>query len=103
MTKKWGDTMPTLSRTAEQCRKCPNVRNCNNKRMEACAMIEAEKHKLINNASAPLTNSIGNPSSVTVTPITIHMGEYGNTNTTMENIKEQLEKQLRINACSFNK
>lgn len=37
-----------------------------------------------------------------VTPITIYMGEYGNIHTTMESIKEQVEKQLRIDVCSFN-
>ncbi|NOV59821.1 hypothetical protein B0H69_002479 [Clostridium beijerinckii] len=35
--------MQTLSKTAEQSRKCPNVKNCNNKRIEACALAELPK------------------------------------------------------------
>lgn len=32
--------MPTLSRLSEECRKCPFVSKCDNKRMEAMAYLE---------------------------------------------------------------
>jgi hypothetical protein len=85
--------MATLSRTAEKCRKCPNVKNCNNKRLEACALAELPKKTGI--AVIPMTNSI--------TPIIIKQGEYGNIHTSLEEVNEKIAKALSVNACYFNK
>lgn len=85
--------MATLSRTAEKCRKCPNVKNCNNKRLEACALAELPKKTGI--AVIPMTNPI--------TPITIKMGEYGDIHASIEEINEKIAKALSVNACYFNK
>lgn len=85
--------MATLSRTAEKCRKCPNVKNCNNKRLEACAMAELPKETGI--AVLPMTNAI--------TPIIIKQGEYGDIHTSLEEINEKIAKALSVNACYFNK
>ena len=92
--------MSTLSRTAEQCRKCPNVKDCNNKRLEACALAELPKQASVN-LTAPLTGLSTLPMAKTVTPIIIHMGEYGDINTTMQEINEKIAKSLMINACYF--
>lgn len=85
--------MPTLSRTAEQCRKCSNVKNCNNKRLEACAMAELPNQTEI--AVQPITNPI--------TPIIIKQGKYGDIHTSLEEINEKIAKALSVNACYFNK
>ena len=92
--------MSTLIRTARKCRECPNVKKCNNKRLEACALVELPKQVSIN-VIAPLTGISGTQLSNPITPITIHMGEYGDINTTMEEIKENIAKSLIINSCYF--
>lgn len=95
--------MYLISKLSGECKKCPNKDTCNNKRMVACEVAEVENHKLMSNASAPLTNPLSNPILNKVTPITIHMGEYGDIHTTMEEIKKQVEKSLMINICDFSK
>ena len=92
--------MPTLSRTAEKCRKCSNVKNCNNKRLEACALAELSKQASAS-LTMPLTGLSMLPMSNPVTPITIKMGEYGDMHTTMEEINEKIAKSLSVNACYF--
>jgi len=85
--------MAILSRTAEKCRKCPNVKKCNNKRLEACALAELPKQTEV--VVMPMTNPI--------TPIVIKMGEYGDIHTSMEEINDKIAKALSVNACYFNK
>lgn len=94
--------MGSISKLSDKCEKCHYKDTCDNKRMVTCAVVEQENNKLMDNLAAPLTNPLGSPMLNKVTPITIHMGEYGNIHTTMESIKEQVEKQLRIDVCSFN-
>ena len=94
--------MATLSRTAEKCRKCPNVKKCNNKRLEACALAEFPKQVSVN-LTAPLTGNTVVQMSNPITPIVIKMGEYGNIHTSMEEINEKIAKALSVNACYFNK
>ncbi len=83
-TTKRSRNMSSISKLSSKCEKCSYKDICNNKRIVACASSELPKN-LVNDASAQLKNPLGNPLS------------------NMENIKEQLEKQLRINVCSFNK
>lgn len=48
----------TISKLADKCKKCPNVKMCNNKRMEACALAEISKPNAVNttvSATIPLT------------------------------------------------
>lgn len=96
--------MSTLSRTAEKCRKCPNTKNCNNKRLEACALAELPKRSSIN-LTAPLTGLATVQLSRSYTPITINMGEYGDIHTSIEEINEKINKEIAksvsINACYF--
>ena len=94
--------MAALIRTAEKCRKCPNVKNCNNKRLEACALAELPK-KASASLTMPLTGLSMLPMSNPVTPITIKMGEYGDVHTSMEEINDKIAKALSVNACYFNK
>lgn len=83
--------MSSISELSDECQKCHYKDICDNKRMMACALAEVEKHEAIPNRAVGVIN----PFSTTVIPTTF--------NITNENIKEQLEKQLRINTCSFNK
>ncbi|WP_254904607.1 hypothetical protein [Clostridium tyrobutyricum] len=40
--------MSSISKLSKKCRKCPNMKSCNNKRIEACTFIEMpEKLQLI--------------------------------------------------------
>lgn len=97
--------MDSISRLSEECKKCSYVKKCNNKRMEACAFIKLPE-KLSNDCVAPLTNMLSTPISRTHTPITIKMGEYGNINTSLEEIQKQIEQNLysalQIPSCKFN-
>lgn len=93
--------MQTLSRTAEKCRKCPKVKNCNNKRMEACALAELPKQDAAN-LTTPLTGRVALPMAKPYTPITIHMGrQYGDIDTSLEAIKEQISNAFRINVIDM--
>jgi hypothetical protein len=92
--------MPTLRRTAEQCRKCPNMKKCNNKRLEACALAELPEQSSID-LTAPITGSAIGQLIRPITPITIKQGEYGDINTSLEEINEKIAKALSINACYF--
>lgn len=82
--------MSTLSKLHEKCKKCPNVKNCTNKRKEACAIAELPNQSM----TKPYT------------PVTIHMGVYGDIHTSMEEIKENIAKEInksfQIN-CMHNK
>jgi len=96
--------MATLSRTAEKCRKCSNVKNCDNKRLEACALAELPKQSSIN-VTASLTGLSIAQLSKPYTPITIHLGECGDMHTSMEEINEKINeriaKALSVNSCYF--
>ncbi|MBU3171363.1 hypothetical protein [Clostridium estertheticum] len=95
--------MVTLSKLHDKCEKCEQRDNCDDKRMVACAIAER---------SQPITCGIGLSNTMPLaqpfarkhTPIIINMGEYGAINTSMEEIAEQLKKNLYkdIN-CAFNK
>lgn len=93
----------SLSKLSSKCKKCPNVKNCNNKRMEACALAEIPKLSTMNatnNTTMPLTQ----PILRTEHPVTINMGEYGSIDTSLEEIAEKLKKDFYKNLnCSFNR
>lgn len=98
--------MGTLSMLSGECKKCPNVKECNNKRRVACAFIEMPK-KLSSGCNTSLTSKIVAPMARTRTPITIKMGEYCNINTSLEEINERIaedfnKKIFNLN-CAFNK
>jgi len=97
--------MSSVSRLSEKCRKCPNVKKCNNKRIEACAYMEMPK-KLLSGCSTSLTSKLVAPTARTCTPITIKMGEHGNINTSLEEIQKQAEQKiyraLQVPSCILN-
>ena len=93
--------MGAISKLSEKCLKCPNVKKCDNKRMEVCAFMEKPK-KLSNICSAPLTSTLSAPMARVHNPITIKMGDYGDINTSMEEIKELIEKQFYGNRFDIN-
>jgi hypothetical protein len=70
--------------------------------MEACALAELPKQDT-NNLNTSFTGSLTMPISKPYTPVTIHMGEYGDIHTSMEEINEKITKSLSINPCYFNK
>jgi hypothetical protein len=93
----------TISKLAEKCQKCKHVNQCDEKRMAACAIAELPP---LNTASAvmPLTAPLSMPMAREYTPITINMGEYGTINTSLEEIKEKLEKDLfKELSCEFKR
>ncbi|NOH14863.1 hypothetical protein [Clostridium cochlearium] len=93
--------MATLSKLDSRCEKCKHKDSCNNKRLMACALAEIPKSNM-KNATLPNTASLAQPAARKHTPITIKMGEYGNINTSIEQIAEQINKAFQIN-CAFNK
>lgn len=98
--------MSSISKLSKKCRKCHNVKSCSNKRIEACAFIKLPE-KLSNACIAPSTSPLMAPVARVRNPVTIKMGDYGTINTSLEEIKEKIEKQFYGNAfdvnCSFNK
>lgn len=69
--------------------------------MAACALIEMPKSN-IENAISPNIVPLAQPIVRKHTPVTINMGEYGNINTSMEQIAEQINKSFQMN-CILNK
>jgi len=92
----------TISELSDECKKCPHVNNCENKRMAACALKEWKPNIVDNTLS--ITMPIAQPILRIENPITINMGEYGTINTSLEEIAEKIKKNLYKNLnCSFNK
>lgn len=72
-----------LSKLSDECSKCKDKDNCNDKRMAACtAMI------------MPLTNTLSQPMLRQYTPIVINMGRYGSVDTSLEDIKEKINNEI---------
>lgn len=98
--------MGLISKLSKKCRKCSRAKDCNNKRIEACTFIEMPEKASINHV-APVTSSLMAPVMRVRNPVTINMGDYGTINTSLEEIKENIEKQFYGNAfdmnCGFNK
>lgn len=93
--------MPTLSKLSDECKKCSNVKTCNNKRMAMCAVSEMAKQTAAN-LTAPLTSPLAAPIARPYTPITINIGEYGTIDTSLEEIKEKIAKSFMINSINMN-
>lgn len=87
--------MATLSKLDSRCKKCKHKDSCNNKRMMACALAEMPKPDM-KNAALPNVEPLAQPASRKHTPITIKIGKYGNINTSMEQITENINKQFTL-------
>lgn len=97
----------TISKLAEKCQKCRYVKQCDEKRMAACAVAELPPSNTAN-AVMPLTAPLSMSIARTYTPITINMGEYGTVNTSAEEIREKINKSIKEKLykglyCGFNK
>lgn len=92
-----------ISKLHEKCQKCEYKDECDEKRMVACAII-TELPPLNENASMPIVAGISMPVARVVTPITINMGEYGVINTSLEELKKELEEDFyRQIRCDFRR
>lgn len=80
--------MSSISKLSDECQKCTYKDDCNNKRIMACALAKTKKYNSIPNKAVGVINQLNKQVAI---------------NITAEITKEQLKKQLRINACSFNK
>lgn len=81
--------MQTLSKLSDQCKKCPHVDNCDNKRMVACAMSDYKQPMV-----EPRTVNINVPA---MQPILRDASLQAQ-------IAEQLKKdfyKVNFNICSF--
>lgn len=93
----------TISKLSSKCKKCPNIKRCNNKRMEACALAEIPKLNAIN-TTVSATMTLTQPISRIENKVIINMGEYGVINTSTEEIAEKLKEDFYKNLnCSFNR
>lgn len=86
--------MSTLSKLSEKCKKCSMFEICNNKRMEAETYMAKNPNNLIEKCSAPLANQAMVSVVRIRNPITIKLGDYGSINTSMEEIREKIERQF---------
>ena len=87
--------MSSIVKLSSQCEKCSQKDICNNKRMEACALAE-----LPNNITNNIHTQEPNILSAGATN-TINFNINIDKNVAVDNIKEQLKKQLSTNTCSF--
>lgn len=93
--------MTTLSKLHEKCEKCKYKDSCNEKRMVACELLELSKPNM-ENAAMSNAETFAQVATIKCTPRKIKMGEYGNIDTSMQQIAEQINKNFQIN-CVFNK
>lgn len=83
-----------LTKLSEKCSKCPKKDTCDHKRMEAVAYLEPTLN--------PLAQPLAQPLIREYTPIIIHMGDYGDIHTSMEELAKEINKSFQIN-CTLNK
>lgn len=87
--------MSSIVKLSSECEKCSQKDICNNKRMEACALAELPNN-ITNNIHTQepkiLSNGVTN---------TINFNVNIDKNVTVDNVTEQLKKQLSANMCSF--
>lgn len=92
----------TISKLTDECKKCLRVDECNNKRMEACAMKEQKQSMADITVTAAMT--LTQPSLRIEHPITINIGEDCVINTSLEEMSEKLKKDFYKHLdCSFNR
>ena len=90
-----------ISKLHSKCEKCSYKDNCDNKRMVACGVLELPQN-LGMKSGARVGQSMSMPIAREHTPITINMGEYGNIETSMEEIKEQMRKDFYKAVFNYN-
>lgn len=93
--------MTIISKPHDKCKKCEHKDSCDDKRMVACRLTEMQR-PIMKSVATPIAENFAQPITRKHTPITIKIGEYGNINTSLEQIAEQINKEFKIN-CAFNK
>lgn len=89
----------TLSKLHSRCDKCKEKDTCDEKRMVACGIAE-----LPPKARADMKSPISETMAREYTPITIYKGENCTINTSLEEIKRQIEEDFYKNIrCGLNK
>ena len=81
--------MKIISRMHKKCQKCSKCDTCNDKRMEACGVM-----KLAPKASADMKAPALEPMAKEYTLITIYKGENCTIDTSLEEIKRQIEEDF---------
>lgn len=76
-----------LSKTCKKCRECSFKDICNNKKMEAYATYSESKSSLN-------SKTLREPMGIAYTPITINLGEGDKIQTSLEELKKQMEKEF---------
>ena len=87
--------MGSLSKLSEKCKKCPNVDECNHKKMELCAYIEPTNISANISKNAP--QSLAMP--LLRETMTINDGRGNMVNVYKDDIAKQINKNLSINGC----
>lgn len=88
--------MQTISKLSDECKKCPHVDDCDNKRMEACSMMEWKPQINIPN------NINGQAMQINNNIVIIDVGKHENNSA--KEIIEKLEKDIyRSLGCPFTK
>lgn len=75
----------TMLMISSKCKKCSKVKTCSHKRLEACNLLPT-----IQDSSKNLTK----PFTKQSTTVTIKMGEYGNIETNLEEIKHKISNEI---------
>lgn len=83
--------MPTISRLCEQCRKCPFVSKCNNKRMQAMEYLEP---KVTDSASVDYASPVLADILVKHDYRDIKVGENTTITIDVEEFKRQMKKDF---------
>lgn len=91
--------MATLSKLDTRCEKCKHKDSCNNKRMLTCELAEMPESDM-KSATIPNNQPLTQPLSIKHTPITIKMGEYGTIHTSLEEVVENLNREL-YKGCNY--
>lgn len=91
--------MANLSKLHPKCNECSYKYKCNEKRMVACGIAE-----LSSKASADMKAPTLETMAKEYTPITIYRGENCTIDTSLEEIKRQIEEDFYKNIrCGFNR
>lgn len=90
-----------ISRDSEICRSCPNYKNCDNKRMEACATFKPPE-RIASEFALPSSQPITQEIAVKHDYRNIKIAENTTVTIDLEDMKKQLEKDFyKKLGCGF--
>lgn len=95
--------MAALSKLHDKCKKCKYKDECGEKRMVACGIAELPQTNT-ENIAMPSVEPYGASIARKETTITIYRGENCTIDTSLEEIKRQIEEDFYKNIrCGFNR